>query len=115
MDSWYATKDLMLNIDGYSNSSSIKKLFYCPLKCDRLVDDSGGTKPYQRVENLHWSPAELEQGKQIKIKGFPGAYKVKLFRVVVSPHRTEWVVCNDLTQDSTQGAQEGAQEACAVR
>ncbi len=98
MDSWYATKELMLNIDGYSNSNSSsssnsnstsKKLFYCPLKCDRLVDDSGGTEPYQRVENLTWSAAELERGKLIKIKGFPGAYKVKLFRVVVSSHRTE--------------------------
>ena len=110
MDSWYATKELMLNIDGCASNSS-KKLFYCPLKCDRLVDDSKGTKPYQRVENLAWSQAELESGKLIKIKGFPGAYKVKLFRVVVSSHRTEWVVTNDLTQDSTQGAQ----EACAVR
>lgn len=72
MDSWSATKELMLNIDGYSSNS--KKLFYCPLKCDRLVDDSGGTQPYQRVENLAWSAAELEQGKLIKIKGFPGSY-----------------------------------------
>lgn len=36
---------------------------------------------------------------------------MKLFRVVVSSHRTEYVVSNDLAQDSTQGAQ----KACAVR
>lgn len=110
MDSWYASKELMLDIDGWKNEKE-HKLFYCPLKSDRLVDDSGGQQPYQRVENLSWSEAELQQGKLIKIKGFPGDKKVKLFRVVVSSHRTEWVVTNDLTQDSTQGAQ----EACAVR
>lgn len=110
MDSWYATKDLMLNIDGWNNGQP-PKLFYCPLKSDRQVDDSGGERPYQRVDSLAWSEAELEQGKLIKIKGFPGDKKVKLFRVVVSSHRTEYVVTNDLTQDSTQGAQ----EACAVR
>ena len=110
MDSWYASKELMLDIDGWNNGQE-HKLFYCPLKSDRQVDDSGGAKPYQRVDSLVWSEAELEQGKLIKIKGFPGAKKVKLFRVVVSSHRTEWIVSNDLTQDSTQGAQ----EACALR
>ena len=117
MDSWYASKDLMLNIDGWKRPHAAK-VFYCPLKCDRLVDDSGGTKPYQRVEHLAWSQAELVHGKlvkikgfPVKIKGFPGDKKVKLFRVEVSSHRTDYVVTNDLTQDSTQGAQ----EACAVR
>ena len=110
MDSWYASKELMLDIDGWKNSQS-RKLFYCPLKCDRLVDDSQGQKPYQRVQNLHWSEHELAHGKLIKIKGFPADKKVKLFRVEVSPHRTEWVVTNDLSQDSTQGAQ----EVCALR
>jgi len=110
VECWYATKDLMLTIDGWNNGHS-HKLFYCPLKSDRHVDDSGGQRPYQRVDSLEWNERELQQGKLIKIKGFPGDKKVKLFRVVVSSHRTEWIVTNDLTQDSTQGAQ----EACAVR
>ncbi len=109
MDSWYATKDLMLDIDGYHHSSN--KIFYCPLKSDRLVDDSGGQRPYRHVCDLEWSQAELQAGKLIKIKSFSGAYKVRLFRVVVSSRRTEYVVTNDLAQDSTQGAQ----QACAVR
>lgn len=112
MDSWYATKDLMLAIDGYasnSNSSS-SKIFYCPLKSDRMVDDSGGQRPYRHVAELEWSQAELKRGKLIKVRGFPGDYKVKLFWVVVSSRRTEWIVTNDLTQDSTQGAQ----QACAL-
>jgi hypothetical protein len=36
---------------------------------------------------------------------------VKLFRVEVSNNRTDWVVTNDLSQDSTQDAQ----KACALR
>jgi len=36
---------------------------------------------------------------------------VRLFRVVVSTRRTDWVVTNDPTQDST----EATQEACGFR
>lgn len=97
MGSWYASKDLMLNIDGYQAKHQ-GKLFYCPLKSDRQVDDSGGARPYQRVDSWTWSEAELVHGKVIKIKGFPGDKKVKIFRVEVSTHRTEGIVTNDLTQ-----------------
>ena len=100
MDTWYATKELMLLIDG------MQKTFYCPLRSNRRVDDSGGERPYQRVEELSWSDGELKQGKRIKIKGFPKDYKVELFRVVVSSRRTEWIVTNDLSRGSTQDTQE---------
>jgi hypothetical protein len=100
MDTWYATKDLMLFIDG------MKKTFYCPLRSNRQVDDSGGEKPYRRVDALDWSEEELEKGKLVKIKGFPKDYKVKLFRVAVCSNRTEWIVSNDLSEDSTQETRE---------
>lgn len=100
MDSWYATKDLMLFIDG------MKKTFYCPLRSNRQVDDSGGERPYRRVDALDWSAGELKQGKLAKIKGFPKDYKAKLFRVAVCSNRPEWVVTNDLSQDSAQDARE---------
>jgi hypothetical protein len=100
MDSWYAAKSIMLAIE------KLHKTFYCPLKSNRQVDDSGGARAYRRVDALEWSEAELAHGKLIKIKDFPRDYKVKLFRVEVSTHRTEWIVTNDLTQDSTQAAQE---------
>jgi DDE superfamily endonuclease len=106
MDSWYATKDLMLLIDGMSEKKEEKKTFYCPLKSNRQVDDSGGEKPYRRVDELDWSEEELEKGKLIKIKGFPKNYKVKLFRVVVHSRRTEWIVTNDLSRDSAHEARE---------
>src|SRR5271157_166113 len=105
MDSWYATKEMMLSIDG------LHKIFYCPLKDNRQVDDSGGAQPYRRVDSLTWTESEKEHGKLIKVKGFPGAYKVKLFRVVLSTQRTDYVVTNDLAQDNTQVVQ----EVCGLR
>ena len=83
MDTWYATKALMLLIE------SMQKNYYCPLKDNRHVDDSSGPQPYQRVDTLTWSRAELTQGKTIKIKGFPKDHQVRLFRVEVSTHRTD--------------------------
>jgi hypothetical protein len=76
MDSWYATKDLRLHIEN------LDKRYYCPLKENRLVDDSNGTHPYKRIDALTWTETEQKQGKRIKIKGFPKDHKVKLFRVV---------------------------------
>ncbi len=100
MDSWYATKDMMLAIE------TLHKLYYCPLKDNRQVDDSGSGQPYQRVDGLTWSAQELEHGKTIKIKGFPKEHKVKLFRVVLSTQRTDYVVTNDWTQNDTTATQE---------
>jgi hypothetical protein len=78
MDTWYATKEMMLQIE------KMGKIYYCPLKDNRQVDDSGGSKPYQRVDALTWSETEKQQGKTIKIKSFPAEHKVKVFRVVLS-------------------------------
>lgn len=94
MDSWYATKEIMLAIEKY------EKIYYCPLKDNRQVDDSSGSHPYRRVDALAWTEAEKQHGKTIKIKGFPGNHKVKLFRVVLSTKRTDYVVTNDMVQDN---------------
>lgn len=90
------------------------KTFHCPLKVNRSVDDSGGQRPYRRVDSLEWSEQELELGKLVKVKGFPGDYKLKLFRVVVNTHRTEWIVTNDLSRDSARAAR-AAQKARRLR
>ena len=105
MDTWYATKKLMLFIE------SLEKYYYCPLKDNRQVDDSGGSQPYQRVDSLNWSETELQHGKQLKIKGFPKEHKVQCFRVVVSTRRTDWIVTNDPAQDST----EATRQVCGFR
>ncbi|NJO58841.1 MAG: transposase [Richelia sp. RM2_1_2] len=105
MDTWYAVNNLMLYID------SLDKIYYCPLKTNRLVDDSFGKVKYKNIKNLEWNDEELKDGKIIKIKGFPGAKKVKLFRITVSTDRTDYVATNDLSQSST----DVAQQVCKVR
>jgi hypothetical protein len=75
------------------------------------VDDSGGAVPYNAVNDLQWSEQEAEQGKLIKIHGFPGALKVKLFRVAETTTRTEWIVTNDIDQASI----DDTREICAIR
>ena len=70
------------------------------------MDDSGGSQSYRRVDALEWTEIEKQHGKVIKIKGFPGNHKVKLFRVVLSTKRTDYVVTNNMTQDNTQAVQE---------
>jgi hypothetical protein len=100
MDSWYAAQKLMALIE------QLGKIYYCPLKRNRLVDDSGGAEKYKQIEQLSWSTQERQQGKLIKIKNFPKDKKVKLFRVTVSTDRTDYIVTNDLSQNSTDEVQE---------
>ena len=100
MDSWYAAKALLLLIE------SLNKVYYCPLKSNRLVDDSGARQPYQPVDSLRWSELEQTDGKVIKLRGFPKEHKVKLFRVVASTRRTDYIVTNDWTQESAAATQE---------
>lgn len=75
------------------------------------MDDSGGTQPYQRVDSLAWTAAQQQQGKVIKIKGFPAEHKVKLFRVVLSTQRTDFIVTNEMAQDNV----EVVQDVCGFR
>ena len=105
MDTWYAVHSLMLYID------SLEKVYYCPLKNNRLVDDTLGKEKYKRIDLLQWSEEELECGKIIKIKGFPAQKKVKLFRVAVSTNITDYVATNDLSQSSTNVVQ----KVCKIR
>ena len=49
------------------------------------------------MDSLHWTEAEEKSGKRVKLHGFPGDHKVKVFRVV-SSQRTDYVATNDLSQ-----------------
>lgn len=99
MDSWYATTALMTRL------IKAEKFFYCPIKKNRQVDQSGGTEAYRAVETLEWTSAEEQTGKTVKLRGFAGATHLKLFRVVVSTSRTEYIVTNDVTQSDTTAVQ----------
>ncbi len=100
MDSWYATKGIMLQLEQF-------KKIYGPLKSNRPVDDSGGFKPDQRVDSLAWTNLEQQYGKTIKIKRFPAKHPVKLFRVVWSIQRTDSVVINEIAQNHVAVVPEG--------
>uniref|UniRef100_UPI00036AAF91 hypothetical protein n=1 Tax=Mastigocladopsis repens TaxID=221287 RepID=UPI00036AAF91 len=76
------------------------------MKRNRLVDDTGKQEDYQRIELLSWDNEELKSGKILKIKKFPAAKKVKLFRVTISTDRTDFIATNDLSQDSTDVVQQ---------
>jgi len=99
MDTWYATKKLLLLIEG------LGKIYYCPIKANRLVDDSLAKRPYQAVSELKWTFEELQKGKRIKINKFPKEHHVKLFRVPISSNRTDYVVTNDRLQNSIKATQ----------
>jgi hypothetical protein len=105
MDSWYAERKLMLPIER------LGKVYYCPLKDNRLVDGTGGERGYQRVDSLTWTEAEAVHGKRLHIKTFPKGHQVKLFRLVLSAKRTDFIATNDVAQDSTQATQ----EVCGLR
>ncbi|WP_190789970.1 hypothetical protein [Leptolyngbya sp. FACHB-711] len=76
MDSWYAAQKLMAHID------SLGKIYYCPLKVNRLVDDSSGIQKYKRIDQMEWCEIEQRQGKLAKLRGFPKDKKVKLNRLL---------------------------------
>lgn len=106
MDSWYAVRWLMLHFARHG------KLYYCPIKDNRQVDEGDGTKPaYQRVDQLRWSPESQLQGQDIHLKDFPKGHRLHLFRLVLSTKRTDYVVTNDVTQTTTHGTQ----KVCGVR
>ncbi|MEM7032218.1 MAG: transposase [Chloroflexota bacterium] len=100
MDTWYATRKLMRQIER------LNKTYYCPIRKNRRVDDSDGIQDHQPVEQLQWSKDEIQHGKSVHLKDFPKKHRLKLFRLVLSPQRTDYLVTNDLSQDDTEAAQQ---------
>jgi hypothetical protein len=105
MDSWYAERKLMLHIER------LNKVYYCPLKDNRQVDETGGQRGYQRVDSLTWTETEHQHGKLVHLKTFPAGHQAKLFRLALSTKRTDVIVTNDFAQNSTQATQ----EVCRLR
>lgn len=100
MDTWYAVAWLMRHID------SAQKLYYCPIRKNRKVDDSDGKHKLRPVGELDWNAEELLCGKTVTVSKFAKDYRQKLFRVVISSDRTDFVLTNDLAQDSTNDVRE---------
>ena len=105
MDSWYASMQVIKRIEA------LEKLYYCPIKTNRHVDDSEGEAKHKRVDKLVWSEQEQTQGKTVHLKKMPKGHRVKLFRLVLSNERTDYVIANDITQDDS----DVVKQHCGVR
>ena len=95
MDTWYAAKDEMLFIER------LGKKYYCPIRSNRLVSLNRQDAQYYRVDSLLWSQEELRTGRLVHLHTFPAGHQVKLFRLVLSTERTDYIVTNDVAQDWT--------------
>lgn len=104
MDTWYASTQVIKQVEAD------EKIYYCPLKVNRQVSESIDSD-YKRVDLLDWTADELAKGKVVHVKKFPKDHKVKLFRVVISTNRTDYIITNDKTQESANATK----EECGVR
>ena len=100
MDCWYATSEL------FKYAIQEQKIFYCPIKSNRKIDDSGGKEPYKQAFETSFTNEEVKSGKLIKVFKMPMDTYFKLFRVLVSTTRTDYIITNDITQNSTEAAEE---------
>ena len=105
MDTWYATTKLMLFIHDH------KKIFYCPMRKNRLARCADSSENYQAIPTLTWTDEELRQGKLIRLKGMPAHIEMKLFSVAISSHRTDFIVTNDTSQHCA----DDTKKICAMR
>lgn len=105
MDTWYATAQLMLFINDY------KKLFYCPMRKNRLAKSHDTADKYKPIRDLQWTENELHHGKIIRLKGMPEHLAMKMFSVAVSPNRTDCIVTNDTSQQCS----DDTKKICAIR
>ena len=105
VDSWYASNAFMLHV------SNLGKIFYCPVKKNRLARLPDSTEHYKPLTALQWSDEALKKGKGIPLKGMPKDFAMKMFRISVSTNRTDYVVTNDPSQQ----CRDDTRKVCAIR
>jgi len=108
MDTWYATLKIMLLVED------LKKKFYCTIKSNRSASRVEQRYDHKPVDELTWNEQELKDGIRIHLNKFPKLYHVQLFRIAVSTHKTEFVVTNDLSQQSAANVQKVFGYRCAI-
>jgi len=64
MDSWYATKEIMLTIEKY------EKIYYCPLKDNRQVDDSSAANLIGEWMCSHGQRPKNDVARSLKSRDF---------------------------------------------
>lgn len=85
--------------------AEIEKIFWCPIRSNRLVSEDGYRKNYVAVKNLKFSAAECLYGKLISLKKFPKDHQVKLFRITNKNDAFDYLITNQLQQRSDDTAQ----------
>ncbi len=99
MDSWYATVNIMYTIHDYG------KIFYCPIKSNRQVSRTDVEYQHISVKDLPWTASDLKYGQRIHLGKTHKNFHVQLFRIT-GTHRTDFVVTNDLSQNSEDDVQD---------
>ena len=74
----------------------MEQYYYCPVKSNPFVDDSGQVKAYCSLDALHWNPENTSNGKIIKTHQCSKDHQVKLLSVSVSTNSTDYVITNDM-------------------
>ena len=105
MDTWYATSKLMLFINEH------KKLFYCPMRKNRLAKPVDLEEKYCPLRNFEWEDTQLQSGMIIRLKGMPEHLPTKLFSVAISSNRTDFIITND----NSQTCADDTKKFCAFR
>ena len=97
-DSWYASANNLKLVHR------LGLIFFTTLKSNRMVSLSK-EEGYIHLDQLEWTPEQLENGLMIKLKEVP--FKVRLFKVVATNGNIDWVItnCPDETL-TTQAAQD---------
>lgn len=107
MDSWYATAELLNKIMDWD------KLFVCAIKSNRLFSpnqvNKNGKHIQRAVKDLDWDSTDIDPdpgtyGFHGRLKGLPAKRLLKLFRIVVSSDKTEYIVTNDAALETTEDA-----------
>lgn len=99
MDTWYGVNFLMKEVDR------LGKTFYCTIRSNRLVARTDQKYSYVCAQDLPLTEEEENQGVRVHLRRFPFDKHLRLFRIQVSPYRTEHVLTNDLGQISRNAAQ----------
>jgi Transposase DDE domain len=97
-DSWYATHEMMKLVDD------LGKVFYCPIKTNRNVQQG---LCWKKVTDVEWNEQTLTHGQSIRLKGQKQGLTLRLYRMERAANRSnstdyEYIVTNDRTiQDSS--------------
>lgn len=98
MDTWYATKEIMLEVDN------LDKIFYCTIKSNRKISKDQIYK-HALLNQFEFTKDEYKTGIEVHLNGFPSKRHVKLFCIFVSSDKVEYVVTNDISQDNAEVVQ----------